>query len=133
MSEIQRLLWKTKRNLVRISDIRISDIRISDIWISDIRISDIRISDIRAVQFAWSFGYTINVRNPNVQLVESINRPSEIRTVWEWANFGKRRNLNVRIWDTYCMLENLLNIEWEVRYQKRENFLPITQRKAGAG
>ena len=43
------------------------------------------------------FGFTINVR-----LVESINRTSEIRTVWEWDNFRKRQNPNVRISDTYC-------------------------------
>ena len=76
----ERSVWKTKQNLVRISDV----------WISD----------IRAVWFVRLFGYTINVRNPNVQLVESINRTSEILTVWEWDNLGKRRNPYVRISDT---------------------------------
>ena len=78
----ERLVLKTKQNLVRILDIRISD--------------------IRAVQFVWAFGYTINVWNPNVWLVELINRTSEIQAVWEWDNFGKHRNTNVRISDIYC-------------------------------
>ena len=81
----ERSVWKTEQNLV---------------WISD----------IWAVPFIRSFGYTINVRNPNVPLVESNNRTSEIgtkwfgfltlpeiRTVWEWDNFRKRRNPNIRI------------------------------------
>ena len=53
-------VWKTERNLF---------------WTSDIRISD-----IQAVWFVRSFGYTINLRNPNVWLVESINQMSEILT-----------------------------------------------------
>ena len=56
----ERSVWKTKRNLVRISDIQISDIGV--------------------ILFLRSFGYTINVRNLNIWLVESINRMSEIRT-----------------------------------------------------
>ena len=70
-------VWKTQQNLVRISDIRV-------------------------VPFVRSFGYTINVRNPNDWLVETNNRTSEIRTVWEWDKFGKRRNPNVRISNVYC-------------------------------
>ena len=83
-------IWfeKNEQSLVRISDVRISDVRISDIW---------------AVQFVRSFGYTINFQNPSVRLVESINQTSEIQTVWEWDNFGKRRNPNVRISDVYCI------------------------------
>ena len=66
---------------------------------------DVRILDIYC---------TINVRNPNVRLVESINRTSaiwtkwfgfqtlsEIQAFWEWYNFGKRRNPNVWISDIY--------------------------------
>ena len=34
------------------------------------------------IQFGRLFGYTINVRNLNVRLVESINQKSEIRTKW---------------------------------------------------
>ena len=41
----ERSVWKTKRNLVRISDVQISD--------------------IQAVQFVRSFDYTINVQNLN--------------------------------------------------------------------
>ena len=76
---------------------------------------DVRISDIWAVRFVRSFRYTINVWNPNVQLVESINRTSkiwtkwfvfqtlsEIQTIWEWDKFGKRRNPNIPISDVYC-------------------------------
>ena len=82
----------------------------------DFRRSDIRISDIRAVRFVRLFGYTLNVRNLNVRSVESINRTSEIqtkwfrfqtlseiRTVWEWDNFGKRQNPNIRISDSSCI------------------------------
>ena len=58
----ERSVWKTEQNLFRISDVPISDI-----W---------------AVQFVRLFGYTINIRNPNIQLVETINRTSEIRTKW---------------------------------------------------
>ena len=76
---------------------------------SDFRHSDL---DIRAVWFVQSFGYTINVRNPNVWLVESINRTSEIRTklfgfrtVFEIRTVSqpnqilKHRNPNIRISD----------------------------------
>ena len=49
------------------------------------------------------FGYTINFRNPNIWLVESINPTSEIKTFWKWDNFGKRQNPKVRISDVYCM------------------------------
>ena len=45
---------------------------------------------------------TINVQNLDVRLVESINQMFEIRTVWEWDNFGKRRNPSIRISDSYC-------------------------------
>ena len=83
----ERSVWKTEQNLV---------------WISDVRISD-----IWAVRFVRSFGYTINVRNPNVRLVELINRLSEIQTVWEWDNFGMRWNTNVRISDVYCNWKTL--------------------------
>ena len=96
-------VWKTEQNLVQISDVRISDIR--------------AVRFVRFVRFVRLFGYTINVRNPNVWLVESINRTSEIQTkwfgfqtlseiltVWECDNFGKRLNPNVRISDTYCKL-----------------------------
>ena len=37
---------------------------------------------------------------------QSVNRASEIRTVWEWDNFGKRRNTNVWISDAYCIAHN---------------------------
>ena len=63
----------------------------------------VRISDIQAVWFVRSFSYAINGRNPNVRLVELFNRTSEIRTVWDWDNFGKCQNPNVRISDTYCI------------------------------
>ena len=33
------------------------------------------------------------------------NQTSEIWTVWEWDNFGKRQNPNVRISDVYCILQ----------------------------
>ena len=91
----ERSVWKIEQNLVRILDVLISDNRV--VW------------------FFGSIGFTINVQNPNVQLVESINRTSEIRTkwfrfqtlsemrtVWKWDNFVKRQNPNVRISDTYC-------------------------------
>ena len=58
----ERSVWKTERNLV---------------WISDVWISD-----IWAVWFVRSFGYTINVRNPNFWLVELINRTYEFRIKW---------------------------------------------------
>ena len=34
---------------------------------------------------------------------------SEIRTVWEWDIFGKRRSPNVRISDVYCIVV-ILNV-----------------------
>ena len=59
----ERWVWKTERNLVRISYVRISD--------------------IRAVRFVQSFGYTINVENPTFgwsspsteRLKSQLNRP----------------------------------------------------------
>ena len=99
----------------------------------DVQNPNVRISDIWAVRFVWSFGYTINVRNPNDGLVKSINWTSEIQTVWEWDNFGKRRNLNVRISDTYCILkihpvgmdfENLMFI-FTPFYQRICQYLPL--------
>ena len=86
----ERSVWKTKQNLVPISDV----------WISDIQF----------VRFVQSFGYTINVQNPHVWLVESINPTSEIRTVWEWDNFGKRRDPNVGISDIYCTVNSKISI-----------------------
>ena len=37
---------------------------------------------------------------------QSVNRTFEIRTVWEWDNFGKCQNPNIRISDVYCMYLN---------------------------
>ena len=73
-------------------------------------ISDIWISDIRAVPFVRFFGYIINVRNPNVRLVESNNRTSEIGTVWKWDNFGQRQNLNVQTVTVKCLRTELVPI-----------------------
>ena len=76
----------------------------------------VRISDIQAVRFVLSFSYTINVRNPNFQLVELINRTSEIRTKWFGFQtlselFGNGTTLeSAKIWifgfQTFTVLSN---------------------------